>query len=229
MTHLQGNSLNGTKEPISLRCQGYGSFGRRYGSWYGSFGKGRRHQSTWLHSMGGFLWQTRKHESSSYLLNTTRRKIKMSSHLYFKLLSQHSQLFGQRATLLAQSHLQRMYNAQNDVIGHHVIAISGARPVSAVGTLTFSEVAIHKGMPSASGFAESASMGNVTWSTSDHTCSAFMVLFKPVLNDSLLIFSDHFHSASILRLQQKNISKHLPLVQWLFISLQLSLTSRDKG
>ena len=32
MTHLQGNSLNGTKEPISLRCQGYGSFGRRYGS-----------------------------------------------------------------------------------------------------------------------------------------------------------------------------------------------------
>ena len=57
--------------------------------------------------------------------------------------------FGQRATLLAQSHLQRMYNAQNDVIGHHVIAISGARPVSAVGTLTFSEVAIHKGMPSA--------------------------------------------------------------------------------
>jgi len=56
-----------------------------------------------------------------------------------------------------------MYNAQNDVIGHHVIAISGARPVSAVGTLTFSEVAIHKGMPSASGFAESASMGNVTW------------------------------------------------------------------
>lgn len=45
---------------------------------------------------------------------------------------------------------QRMYNAQYDVIGHRVIAISGAR----VGTLTFSEVAINKGMQSAiSGFA----------------------------------------------------------------------------
>ena len=78
------------------------------------------------------------------LLNTTRRKIKMSSKLYVKLHSQHSQLFGQRATLLAQSHPQRMDNAQNHVIGHCVIAISGARPASAVGTLTFSEVAIHK-------------------------------------------------------------------------------------
>ena len=52
---------------------------------------------------------------------------------------------------------------------------------------------------------------------SNHTCSAFMVLFKPIVNNSLLIFSDHFHSASILRLQQKNRCKHLPLVKWLLI------------
>ena len=55
------------------------------------------------------------------LLHTTSLKVKMSSKLYVKLYSHHSQLldaFGQRATLLAHSHLQRRYNEQKDVISH---------------------------------------------------------------------------------------------------------------
>ena len=62
--------------------------------------KGRQQHSTWLHWMGGFLWQTQKQRSISYLLNKTRRKIKMSSRLYFKLLSQHSQFLAQELRCL---------------------------------------------------------------------------------------------------------------------------------